>query len=409
MKKSLFLTICIALSVMLISTGCQSAQAESGTSQQTEAVQNKQEETVTSETEDVSPVQQLMDSMTLREKIGQMFFIRPDCLDLTQTKQQIADPYVQGVTQLSEDMISVLKNYPAGGVVLFSKNMENPDQLKAFNDSLQQSSDIPLFISVDEEGGAVSRIANHSEFDVEKYESAAAMGDTGDPENALAMGKTIGEYLGKYGFNMNFAPVADVNTNPDNPVIGSRAFSDNPATAAEMADAVAQGLKNQGIIPTYKHFPGHGDTAEDSHSSIAVSFKTINQMEICEWLAFKNAAENDLVMVGHIAVPEITGDMTPSTLSYMVVTDILKNQLGFEGLVITDAMEMGAVTENYKGTQAAVLAINAGCDVILCPDGFTEVFDGVVKAVENGEISESRIDESVEKILEFKISYGILK
>ena len=353
-------------------------------------------------------VESLMAGMSLREKVGQLFLVRPDALDPAQTQEEIDDSDAPGVKELTPAMEEMLKKYPVGGVVLFGKNLSSPQQVTAFNQALQEASSIPLFIGVDEEGGSVARLANHSGFDLPQYESAGAVGATGDPENAREMGRVIGAYLKEYGFNLDFAPVADVNTNPQNPVIGDRAFSSQPRQAAQMASAMAEGLTQEGIIPVFKHFPGHGDTAEDSHSGIAVTYKTAQEMESCEWIPFSQVPEGAWVMVGHIAAPEITGDLTPASLSPALVTGVLREQLGFEGLVVTDSLAMGAITQEYTPGQAALEALNAGCDLLLMPAGLEEAFEAVVTALENGTLSQEQLDQSVERILEYKLEYGLL-
>ena len=179
-------------------------------------------------------------------------------------------------------------------------------------------------------------------------------------------------------------------------------------TAARMAAAFTAGLNEHGIIGCYKHFPGHGDTAEDSHSGLAVARTTREEMESCDWLPFREAGMADFVMVGHIAVPEITGDMTPSTLSHQMVTEILKGDLGFTGLVITDAMNMGAITEGYGPGEAAVAALLAGCDILLMPDDLPEAFEAVLAALEDGTLTMEWLDTTVYRILEFKKLHGIL-
>ncbi len=334
----------------------------------------------------------VMSTMTLREKVGQIFIVEPESL-----KKGSAS-----VDSLTEEMIANLEKYPVGGVIMFANNIVTPEQITKLNADFQSVSEIPLFISVDEEGGNVARLARNKAFNLPKYESAAAVGASGNAEDAFNMGKTIGTYLDEYGFNMDFAPVADVNTNPNNTVIGKRAFSSDPVIAAAMAESMANGFKESGVIPVYKHFPGHGDTAQDSHKEIAISNKTQKQMESCEWLTFKKAGEGDCIMVGHIAVPEITGDMTPATMSFKVVTEILRNLLGFNGLIITDSLEMNAITDDYTSAEAAVAAFNAGCDILLMPNNLPNAFNAVLKAVENGTISEKRLNESVYRILSYK-------
>lgn len=356
----------------------------------------------------INTVDEMLAAMTLREKVGQLFIIRPDTLDPDQRPEQIMDPYADGVTAVSEKMAERLEQYPAGGVILFAKNLVSPELLIQFNWDLQSISSVPLFLCVDEEGGLVARLANHDAFDLPRYPNAAVVGFSGDPADAREMGHTIGDYLAGYGFNLNFAPVADVNTNPDNPVIGSRAFSSDPVIAGQMASAFADGLEETGVIATFKHFPGHGDTAEDSHSGLAVVHKTLEELKTCEFLPFREAASRDMVMTGHIALPNVTGDMVPATLSRQVVTGILKEELGFDGLVITDAMEMGAIVETYGSGTAAVEALRAGCHIILVPENLEEAFDAVLSALDSGSLTTEWLDETVRKILEFKQMHGIL-
>lgn len=361
-----------------------------------------------SQEEPTDLVEVLLAKMTTEEKVAQLFILRPDALDPQLDSAQISDANTEGVTEVSDAMRAQLTEYPVGGLVLFRKNIEDPEQITEFLAELEQVSEVPLFLAVDEEGGAVARLANHSAFDLPKYTNAQAVGSSGDAEQAVEMGSTIGAYLREYGFNMDFAPVADVNTNPDNPIIGTRAFSSDGETAAIMAASMAEGLKQQGIIPTFKHFPGHGDTAEDSHSGLAVSYKSQEEMEQCEWLPYQNLSDKDCVMVGHIAVPEITKDLTPASLSYQIVSVVLRQQLGFDGVVITDSLEMQAVTDTYGSGEAAVTAILSGCDVLLTPYDFQEAFVAVCDAVEDGRISETRLDESVSRILTLKLTYGLI-
>lgn len=331
-------------------------------------------------------------SMTLREKIGQMFIVRPEVLDDSLSE----------ATAITDNMIEFLEKYPVGGVAMFAINITSASQITTFNSDLQEASNIPLFIAIDEEGGNVARLANKSQLGLKKYSSAAAVGASGNREDGLEMGNTIGAYLSQFGFNMDFAPVADVNTNPANTVIGNRAFSSDPAIAADMALAVAEGLKNNQVIPVFKHFPGHGDTNEDSHSLLAINNKTLEEMEQCEWLAYKQLTSEDCVMVGHIATPQLTGNNTPASISYALVTNYLRNYIGFDGLIITDSLLMGAITNSYTSAEVCVASVKAGCDILLDPANFTDAFEAVVEAVENGEISEERINESVSRILEFK-------
>lgn len=343
------------------------------------------------------------DALTPEEKIGQLFIIRPDALDLTLPQETINDAKADGVTMLTDAMRETLQAYPVGGICQFGKNITDPEQLAQFNADLQAASRTPLFIAVDEEGGAVARLANHPAFDLPQYESAAAVGASGDPADACAMGQTIGAYLKEYGFNMDFAPDADVNTNPDNPIIGTRAFSSDAAEAADCAAAMARGLAGEGILPTFKHFPGHGDTAEDSHTGLAYSYRTVEELAACELLPFEAAAEvgPHAVMVGHIVVPELTGDL-PATLCADAIALVPDAE---NTLIVTDSLAMGAITDSYTPGEAAVQALQAGCDVLLMPDGLADAYDAVLAAVQNGILSEDRLDLSVNKILRMKAQF----
>ena len=344
------------------------------------------------------PIDLMLADMTLDQKVGQLFIACPEQLWSA----------AGTVTAMSEGISQALAQYPVGGIILFADNILTPDQLLALTGDLAETPGIPMFIAVDEEGGIVTRLARNKAFHLPRYGSAALVGSSGDPADALEMGQTIGAYLKEYGFNLNFAPVADVNTNPSNPVIGSRAFSDQPEIAARMAAAFRDGLRENGIIATFKHFPGHGDTAQDSHTGLAVSFRTREEQEACEWLPFREASALDMVMTAHVALPEITGDMTPSTLSREIVTGILRETLGFEGLVVTDAMNMGAIVESYGSAEATVAALEAGCDIILMPESLPEAFDAVIAALEEGRLSMEWLDTTVRRILEFKQHHGLL-
>lgn len=239
----------------------------------------------------------------------------------------------------------------------FAKNIENPEQILQFNMDLQPASEIPLFITVDEEGGAVARLANHEAFDLPQYKSATDVGSSGNTEDAREMGITIENYLVSYGFNMDFVPDADVNTNPENPIIGTRAFSSDTETAAAMVSAAAEGFRESGIIPTLKHFPGHGDAAEDSPTSLAVTHKTLEELKNCEFLPFEADTGMHAVMVGHIAAPEITGNDLPTTLCAEMIAWIPNKD---DTLLVTDSLEMQAISNQYSSGEAILQAFQAG-------------------------------------------------
>ena len=352
----------------------------------------------TPETIPPDPLKVYLEQLTLRQKVGQLF--------IAELEQLYGDRGT--VTQMTEKLKKSLAQYPVGGVILFAGNVVTPEQLLSLNRDLQTISSVPLFISTDEEGGKVTRLAKNDAFNLPQYKNAATGGESGDPDDAREMGSTIGAYLKQYGLNLNFAPVADVNTNPQNPIIGTRAFSSDPVIAGKMAEAFASGSREQGVAAAFKHFPGHGDTAEDSHLGLAVNRKTKEELQQCEWIPFAKADAGDMVMVGHIALPQVTGNMTPATMSYEIVTEILKQELGFSGLVITDALNMGAITKEYPAGEASVSALLAGCDILLMPADLEEAFDAVMTAVENGTLSTQWLDKTVYRILQFKHEHGIL-
>ncbi len=345
-------------------------------------------------------VEAMLKKMTLREKVGQMFFVRVESLDPSiewTTYDDLANLKNQEITM---KMRKVNHDYPVGGIILYAWNIEDETQLASIIKQVRSLNGSPL-LCIDEEGGRVSRIANNPNFHVKKYESMAAIGATGDPKNAYECGNTIGTYLKRYDFDIDFAPVADVNTNPDNIIIGPRAFSDDPAVAAPMVTNYMQGLKDAGITGCIKHFPGHGDTTNDTHSGYVQSLKTWDEMNQCEMVTFRAGIQwgCQLIMTAHIAVPNVTGTNIPSTLSSVVLQDKLRGELGYQNIIITDGMEMGAITKHYTSGEAAVGSIKAGVDIVLGPRDFTEAFDAVIAAVNNGTLSEERINQSVRRIL----------
>ena len=345
----------------------------------------------------------LLSKLSVEEKVGQLFIVRPDQLDMS------IDPnYSSGsatVQYITDDMAKVLKDYHIGGVIIFSGNLRDPDQLYEMTADIDSASRILPFISIDEEGGTVARIAGSRSkgFNVKRYTSAAAVGASGDPDEAWYMGYEIGAYLNDFGFNLDFAPVADVNTNPRNTVIGNRAFSRDPDTASEMVCAFIEGMHEYGVLTCTKHFPGHGDTSSDTHSGYVAVYKSWDELQEAELIPFKDSfGKTDLMMVAHITLPNITDDGLPASLSYELVTGKLRGELGYGGLVITDALAMGAIAKNYSPSETAVLAIKAGCDLLLDPGNLPEAYAAILGAVNSGEISMERLDESVLRILRTK-------
>ena len=356
--------------------------------------------------EDDAIIRYLIATMTLEEKIGQLFIVRPDCLDPEYIDDD-RNPANKVFTELTDGMKETYKEYPAGGFVQFSKNIVNEQQLIAFNEQLHSLNKLTPIICIDEEGGSVSRIANNADFNVPRYSSMEDVGKVGQWGHTYDVGYSIGGYLKRYGFDLDFAPVADVNTNPNNIVIGERAFGSNPYEASYMVQAFICGMHDTDIMTCIKHYPGHGDTNGDSHFDLTYTDKTWEEMQDWELVTFVGGilVETEMIMVAHIAAPNVTGSDEIATFSYELVTEKLRKELGYDGIIITDSMEMGAIIDNCDPAAAAISALKAGVDIILLPQVYKEAFNGIKDAVLNGEISEERIDESVYRILSMKLKH----
>lgn len=349
---------------------------------------------------DEDKAEQILADMTLEEKIGQMFFLTFRGGDDTDK-----------LLELDDSAIKQIESIQPGGVVLFGENIDTVEQIRSFIDTVQTESNLSPFISIDQEGGVVQRIKKTSKINATNIPQMFDIGKTGDTDLAKQVGNVIGTELSVFGFNMDFAPDCDVFSNPKNTVIGHRAFSDDPNIVADMSIALSEGIKQSGLIPVCKHFPGHGDTVSDTHIGFAVSNKTLDELYETELIPFKTQIENgaDMIMVAHISLPEINGDKTPATLSSNIVTDLLRDDLGFGGVAITDSMSMGAITENYSTSDATVMAVKAGIDMILMPNDPIKAYNSLIEAVKNNEISEERINESVLRILKLKYKYNLFE
>lgn len=337
---------------------------------------------------------ELLDSMSLREKVCQMFVVFPS--DLTG---------VEPVTQAGETTRQALEQYPVGGLLYDASNMVSQDQVRQMLENTQSYSKLPLILTCDEEGGRVARLMSTvGTTSIGPMLDYAHLG----PDAARANAQIIAGDMASCGFNTDLAPVADVWSNPENTVIGDRAYSRDFAQAAELIPAAVEGFHLGGTACALKHFPGHGDTREDSHSGAAYVDKTLEQLRQEELLPFRAGigAGADMVMLGHLTVRELDSEPTP--FSYRIVTELLREELGFNGVVITDSLKMKAVTGHYTSAEAAVKAVRAGVDLLLCPEDLDAAVEGLVQAVESGTISQERIDESVLRILSMKRARGIL-
>lgn len=347
---------------------------------------NKEINTPNRESDKENRIEEQLKEMSLEEKIGQMLIVS-----------------YEG-TNVTEELFSLLNQVKPGGFILFSNNFSDYEQTQKLITDIKSTSEIPMFISIDQEGGRVQRIKNLSDQEITIIPPMYEIGLTRDEDFAYQVGKVIGEELRVFDINMDFAPVLDIYSNPNNTVIGDRSFGTTSDIVSTMAISLASGLQDTGVISVYKHFPGHGDTLEDSHDTLPIVTKTKEELMNFELIPFIQAIENgaEAIMVGHIAVPSITKDNTPATLSKVLIQDLLKDELGFQGLVITDGLNMKSLTNLYSQEEIYINAILAGVDILLMPEFSLNTIEIIKNAVLNGEISEERIDDAVTKILTLK-------
>lgn len=337
--------------------------------------------------------------MSLKNKIGQLFMVSVYQLDEAESKNQ---------TSVTSNMKKSLKKYPAGGIVMFAKNIDNRKQTQTMIKELQSTSYVPLFMAVDEECGTVSRIASNPKMKMTAYPSAQEVGETYSDKQIAKMGQTQGKELKELGFNMNLAPVADVLTNQNNTEIGDRSFGRDSKKVANIVSSLVKNMQKQQISATLKHFPGSGETGGDTHRGSTETYQTIEKLRDNDFKPFKAGikANVDAIMVSHLMLSNVTDEKEPSSLSSRVVSDILRDELEYKGIIMTDAMNMKAITDNYSAGEAAVKAIKAGVDLIVMPDDYKEAYKAIQQAIKSGKIKESRIDESVRRIIYAKIKRG---
>ena len=325
----------------------------------------------------------MLENMSIEEKIAQMLIIEYD------------SDYVD------DNLKSFLNSTPPGGFILMKENITTFDKTRQFVSDLKENSRVPLIISIDEEGGSVQRLKYLMDLNVSDIPFMYNVGLTNYYDLAYNIGKIIAEEVRTIGVNVDFAPVIDIYSNPNNTVIGKRSFGSDAEIVSNMSVRFTKGLEDNGVIGVYKHFPGHGDTDIDSHENLPIINKSLDDLKAFELVPFKSAvkAGAKMIMVGHIAIPEVTHDNTPASLSKEVI-DILKNDLNYNGLIVTDALNMGAISDNYSNEEAYIKAIEAGNDLLLIPsDGINTI--NIIK----DKVSENRINESVRKILKFKYDY----
>ena len=406
---------CLLVPALLFSTACRKQEA------QEIETQPKEEEIKDKSTDEI--IAEMIEDMSTEEKLAQMMIVP---LRSDPESGRAASAITPAYTEL-------LQKYAFGGLILFAGNIIDTAQTVTFihdaqNATVSSKHGIPLFVCVDQEGGIVNRVSFGTTGPGNM--ALAAAGDTALTQESAGL---LGQEIAAFGFNMDFAPVCDVNNNPANPIIGTRSFSDDPELAAKNVTAFISGLQENHILSALKHFPGHGNVGEDSHTGLPCSLLTVNELKNCELIPFQAGidAGADMIMTAHIQFPEIetntyiskqSGEAVtlPATLSRTIITDLLRKEMGYDGIVITDAMEMGAISAHFDPIDAAVLAINADADILLCPvdlyqddevNTFPEIetyMQGLLQRFEAGDIKEEELDNSVFRILKLKYEKGIM-
>ena len=350
-------------------------------------------------------VETILAQMTLEQKVGQIFM--PD----------FRQWHGRNVTELNPEIIQVIKDYHLGGVILFQDNIVDIGQTVKLVDGMQSSADLPLLIGIDQEGGIVTRLPYAT-----GMPGNMALGAAASPGLTYKVAKSIGEELRALGINVDFAPVLDVNNNPDNPIIGVRSFGSDPVLVAKMGAAYIKGLHRAGIAATAKHFPGHGDTAADSHLDLPSVPYGMERLRRVELKPFQEAIHQgvDLIMIAHVTFPAIDGAAVisqkdgqainlPASLSPKVMTGLIRQEMGYQGVIVTDAFRgMKAINDNFTADTAALMAFKAGADLILMPDNLGKAYNAILGEVKTGTISEVRLDASVRRILTLKMWRGII-
>ena len=332
-----------------------------------------------------------LSDLSLEEKVGQMIFAG-----------------IKGKVMTNETE-KIISTHQVGGIILFKDNLKKANQSVTLLNAIKQENSnnkVPLFLGIDEEGGSISRLP-----ELTKLPTNEEIGFRNDASFSYSIGKLLGKQLSAFGFNLDFAPVLDINSNPENPIIGDRSFGKDAQKVSELGIQTMEGIQSEQVIPVIKHFPGHGDTAVDSHKELPIVQKSLKDLQGLELIPFKKAINQgtEVVMTGHILLPKI--DPTyPASLSEKIIKGILRKQLGYEGIIITDDMTMKAIVNTFEIGEAAVSAVKAGNDIVLVAHDYANVIkakDAILQAVKTGEISEQRIDESVNRILSIKKKYNL--
>lgn len=378
--------------VMLLS-GCSIEKDHAPSSSRTESV-FLEERTLPSDftISDIDPADRFLEKMTVEEKLGQLFIFG-----------------FEG-KRFSPQLKQMIQQHHIGGLILLGKNVSTADQMVAVLNEAKaanQVNQIPLFLSVDEEGGRVSRLPKG----IRKLPSAQKVGQQRNGQYNYRTGEYLAELLHSFGYNMNYAPVLDVHSNPANPVIGDRAYATRAQVVADLGIETMNGMKDNGVISVIKHFPGHGDTAVDSHHSLPIVDKGLEELKQTELLPFQQAIDNgaEVVMVSHVVYPALDPKW-PASMSSSIISDLLREQMNFQGVVITDDLTMGAITNDHSVPEAALQSFLAGSDLLLIAGDEEDQLKTIQlfnQSVASGAVSEERLNESVRRILKLKEAYGL--
>ena len=344
-----------------------------------------------------------MQQMTTEEKVAQLFVTKLEELDTSEGG-------FYEFKKCTKGMKETLEQIPVGGVILFSRNISNPKKTTKLITRLQANSKTPLFVTVDEEGGNVARIASNSKMNTTAFPSAESIGKSKDGDYVFEMGRTIAREIRSFGFNVDFAPVADVKTSDLNTEIGDRSFGSDPGKVSELVSAFVQGCQERGVCATLKHFPGQGSSSGDTHQESVDIDSSISKLRGLDFVPFEAGikAGAEFIMVSHISVSRVTETKEPASMSELVMKTILREELDFTGIVITDAFDMASITDNYTPAEAALNAFKGGADMILMPTDLKQAYGAILDAVKADSIPESRLDESVNRILVTKFRHGII-
>jgi beta-N-acetylhexosaminidase len=339
-------------------------------------------------------------ALSLKQKIGQMIM------------SAIPGTFSENPTvEYNDELDKLISRITPGGIILFGKNFSDAEQVKVLNKTLQKHSTVPLFIAADQEGGVVSRLNENGGITHTQFPSQRVIGNTEKPENAFVLGKIIGKELSAVGINMNMAPVADIDSPEGNNAIflDSRSFGKDKNLVGKMVSEEVKGLQSRNVSSVIKHFPGHGDAKKDSHKGAVSVTHDINRLRDVEFVPFQEGINSgaDGIMVGHINLPVLLSGTEPATFSSYLLEDILRDQMGFKNLIITDALEMGALTKYFTQKQIIVKSVNAGVDILLMLSKPEKAANILYEAVLNGEISETRINQSVKRIIRIKYKRGL--